>query len=92
MVTPINQRGSPLELLDEVAEEVGLVGIVNLLDTSFGCDAAAVCLGVSSQVRYEQIWGGKGMFSLDIKSSPVQGSGVGIKAEDQVAEDQDIQP
>ena len=43
-VTTIDERGSPLGLLDEIAEEVRFVGEVEALDASFGDNAAIVRL------------------------------------------------
>jgi len=44
VVAPVDERSSPLELLDEVAEEMGLVGVVQLLDAPLRDYATVVCL------------------------------------------------
>jgi len=48
MVSPVDQGRAPLEPLDKEAEEMGLIGIIDALDTSFGDDAAAVGLECGS--------------------------------------------
>ncbi len=44
MIAPIDQWCSPLKFLDEEAKKLGLIWVVQLLDTALGDDAAAVCL------------------------------------------------
>jgi hypothetical protein len=44
VIAPVDERGSPLEFLDKVAEEMRLVRIVQLLDTPFGDYATIICL------------------------------------------------
>lgn len=50
VIAPVDERSSPLELLDEVAEEMRLVRVVQLLDTPLRDYAAVICLadGVSN--------------------------------------------
>lgn len=45
MVAPVDQRGPPLELIDEKPEEMRFIGIVETLDTSLGDNTATVRLG-----------------------------------------------
>jgi hypothetical protein len=45
-VSTIYERGSSLELVDKVSEEVQLIGIIKPFDTPLGHNAAAVCLRV----------------------------------------------
>lgn len=49
MVAPVDKRSSALELVDEEAEEVGFVRVVETLDTSFRDNAAVVGLGRTAQ-------------------------------------------
>ena len=44
VVPPVDEGGAALELLDEIAKEVRLVGVVQLLHAPLGDDAAAVRL------------------------------------------------
>jgi hypothetical protein len=43
-ITPIYERRPPLWFLDEVTEEMRLVGVVETLDAALGYDAAVVGL------------------------------------------------
>lgn len=49
MVAPIDKRSSALELLDEEAEEMGLIWVVETLYTSFRYYAAIVGLARTVQ-------------------------------------------
>lgn len=44
MVAAVDDRGSALKTLHEIAEEVRLVRVVDLLNASFGRNAAGICL------------------------------------------------
>lgn len=44
IIAPVDERSSPLEFLHKVAEEMRLVRIVQLLNTSFRDYAAIICL------------------------------------------------
>lgn len=46
MIPPVDEGRPALELLDEVAEEMRLVRVVQLLDAAFGDYAAVVCLRI----------------------------------------------
>jgi hypothetical protein len=53
MVAPVDEGGPPLELLDEVAEEVWFIGIVELFNAAFRDYAAVVCLGTQVNWCFE---------------------------------------
>ena len=52
-VSAVNERGSSLELVNEITEEVKFIWVVESFDTSLGDDTTTVCLGRISRLAIQ---------------------------------------